>query len=294
MTSAPLPEPRPGFSLPSDRGRRWAILAAIVLLALTAHCADQGSEMSERLETLPTIAHPGALPFSSTLTRRLVVGLSDKGPHYKPRTHHLNPDGTPKYINRLILEPSPYLLQHAHNPVNWYPWGDEAFESAREQGKPVLLSVGYATCHWCHVMEEESFEDEDIARLMNEHYVAIKVDREQRPDIDAVYMAAVNRLTGRGGWPMTVWLTADRKPFYGGTYFPPRAGVRGSRRGFEGLLLSLAERFHGEPDAVVEAANDITGKLQAALVPPPTKGPPSAAPHVDQGGQTRQGDQRNL
>jgi uncharacterized protein YyaL (SSP411 family) len=123
--------------------------------------------------------------------------------------------------NRLASESSPYLLQHADNPVDWYPWGGEAFERARAEDKPILLSVGYAACHWCHVMEHESFEDPATAALMNEHYVCIKVDREERPDVDSVYMNAVQAMTGQGGWPMTVWLTPDLRPFYGGTYFPP-------------------------------------------------------------------------
>src|SRR5688572_30739289 len=121
--------------------------------------------------------------------------------------------------NRLASETSPYLLQHKDNPVDWYPWGDEAFDAAKRADKPVLLSVGYSACHWCHVMEHESFENEAIARLMNEAFVSIKVDREERPDIDAIYMQAVQALTGRGGWPMTVFLTPDRLPFYGGTYY---------------------------------------------------------------------------
>jgi len=207
-----------------------------------------------------------------------LAAVETKGGDYRPRTRHHNADGTARYVNRLILEPSPYLLQHAHNPVDWYPWGDEAFARARLEGKPVLLSIGYATCHWCHVMEEESFEDEEIARLINERYVAIKVDREQRPDVDAVYMAAVQRLTGQGGWPMTVWLTPDRQPFYAGTYFPPRAGERGARMGFDQLLLRLADRFRGEPEKVVDAAADLTGRLQAALVPTPGTTLPTAAP----------------
>src|SRR3989454_1702491 len=124
--------------------------------------------------------------------------------------------------NRLIGETSPYLLQHAHNPVDWYPWGDEALERSRREDKPILLSIGYSACHWCHVMEHESFEDEEIARLMNTNFVNIKVDREERPDVDHIYMNAVQMLTGRGGWPMTVFLTPEGKPFYGGTYFPPQ------------------------------------------------------------------------
>jgi len=122
-----------------------------------------------------------------------------------------------KFTNRLAQETSPYLLQHAHNPVDWFPWGEEAFAKAKVENKPVLLSVGYSACHWCHVMEHESFENEEIAALMNDLFVNIKVDREERPDVDEIYMNAVQMLTGRGGWPMTIFLTPDGKPFYGGT-----------------------------------------------------------------------------
>lgn len=128
----------------------------------------------------------------------------------------------PQHTNRLIDATSPYLLQHAHNPVDWYPWGDEALEKARNEDKPIFLSVGYSACHWCHVMERESFEDEEIAEFLNEYFVAIKVDREERPDIDRIYMAATQIMTGSGGWPMSVFLTPALKPFYAGTYFPPR------------------------------------------------------------------------
>ncbi|GIT02322.1 MAG: hypothetical protein CM1200mP27_09470 [Chloroflexota bacterium] len=123
--------------------------------------------------------------------------------------------------NRLANETSPYLLQHANNPVDWYPWGEEALQGSKNEDKPILLSIGYSACHWCHVMERESFEDEATVLLMNEYFVSIKVDREERPDLDAVYMEAVQMLTGSGGWPMTVFLTPEGKPFYGGTYFPP-------------------------------------------------------------------------
>ncbi|MDQ5872354.1 MAG: thioredoxin domain-containing protein, partial [Acidobacteriota bacterium] len=123
--------------------------------------------------------------------------------------------------NRLSLEKSPYLLQHAHNPVDWYPWGSEAFERARAEDKPIFLSIGYSTCHWCHVMERESFEDEAIAGLLNRDFVPIKVDREERPDVDDVYMTAVQTMTGSGGWPLSLFLTPEGKPFHGGTYYPP-------------------------------------------------------------------------
>ena len=154
--------------------------------------------------------------------------------------------------NRLATETSPYLQQHADNPVDWYPWGAEAFERARAEGKPVLLSVGYAACHWCHVMAHESFEDEETARLMNEHFVSIKVDREERPDVDSIYMQAVQAMTGHGGWPMTVFLTPAGEPFYGGTYFPPedRHGMPSFRR----ILLSVADAYRRSPERIAQAA----------------------------------------
>jgi uncharacterized protein len=150
--------------------------------------------------------------------------------------------------NRLIHEASPYLLQHAHNPVDWYPWGDEAFERARREDKPVLVSIGYAACHWCHVMERESFEDPDTAMLMNEHFVSIKVDREERPDVDAIYMDAVQAMTGHGGWPLTAFLTPEGKPFYAGTYYPSedRNGLPSFRR----ILTAIAETWRERRDEV--------------------------------------------
>lgn len=142
--------------------------------------------------------------------------------------------------NRLIHEKSPYLLQHAYNPVDWHPWGDEAFRKAAEEGKPVFLSIGYSTCHWCHVMERESFEDPEVAELLRENFVAVKVDREERPDIDAVYMQVCQAMTGRGGWPLTLILAPDRKAFFAGTYFPKRR-----RYGSYGLMDILAARIPG-------------------------------------------------
>src|SRR5512140_2803264 len=143
--------------------------------------------------------------------------------------------------NRLIDEKSPYLLQHAHNPVDWYPWGPAALEKARKEDKPIFLSVGYSTCHWCHVMERESFENEDVAQILNEHFVPVKVDREERPDLDRVYMLFVQASTGSGGWPMSVWLTPEGKPFFGGTYFPP--DNRYGRPGFKAVLEYLARMW---------------------------------------------------
>jgi len=190
-----------------------------------------------------------------------------KGPAYQPRTRHIAPDGWAKYTNRLFLESSPYLTQHAHNPVDWYPWGDEAFETAREKDRPVLLSVGYSTCHWCHVMEEESFEDEEIADFINQHYIAVKVDREERPDVDAIYMTAVQALTGRGGWPMTVWLTADRQPFFGGTYFPARDGDRGGSIGFLTLLKKIRQRYDTHRDVITRSGSQVTSAIRRLLNP---------------------------
>jgi uncharacterized protein YyaL (SSP411 family) len=164
--------------------------------------------------------------------------------------------------NRLADETSPYLLQHKDNPVDWYPWGEEALEKARREDKPVLLSVGYSACHWCHVMERESFEDEETARMMNEHFVNIKVDREERPDIDSIYMSAVQALTRHGGWPMTVFLTPDGAPFYGGTYFPP-VPSRGMPS-FQQLLLSLADAYENRRDEVLRSAESVRDYLRAS------------------------------
>ena len=164
--------------------------------------------------------------------------------------------------NRLAGETSPYLLQHADNPVDWRPWGEEAFEQARAEDKPVLLSVGYSTCHWCHVMAHESFESHEIAALMNERFVNIKVDREERPDIDGVYMAAVQALTGQGGWPMTVFLTPDRQPFFAGTYFPPVDGH--GRPGFPRLLQTISEAWSERREDIVNSAASISAQLAEA------------------------------
>src|SRR5829696_6133478 len=157
--------------------------------------------------------------------------------------------------NRLAQETSPYLLQHKDNPVDWYPWGEEALEKARSEGKPILLSVGYSACHWCHVMERESFEDEETAEIMNRHFVNIKVDREERPDIDSIYMSAVQAMIRHGGWPMTVFMTPDGAPFYGGTYFPP-VPSRGMPS-FKQLLLSLADAYANRREEVLASAENV-------------------------------------
>ena len=162
--------------------------------------------------------------------------------------------------NRLINEKSPYLLKHAHNPVDWYPWGDEAFERARREDKPILLSIGYSTCHWCNVMERESFENEEIAELINRNFIPIKVDREERPDVDEIYMRAVQLMTGSGGWPLTVFLTPDLKPFFGGTYFPPKR--RGGLPGFDEILKAVAEAWRTKREEIMKSANDVTALIQ--------------------------------
>ena len=210
---------------------------------------------------------PGIYGINSSLLESFKKMKKKKGNAYRPRTRHLDPDGKASFTNRLFLEKSPYLLQHAHNPVNWYPWSEEAFETAKKEKKPVLLSVGYSTCHWCHVMEEESFEDLEIAKYMNENYISIKVDREERPDIDSVYMNAVQIITGRGGWPMTVWLTPNKQIFYGGTYFPPRTGDRGSSTGFLSILKELKKAYEEKQDHIKKAGADIQNILQKSLSP---------------------------
>ncbi|HEX5966507.1 MAG TPA: thioredoxin domain-containing protein, partial [Pyrinomonadaceae bacterium] len=165
-----------------------------------------------------------------------------------------------EFTNHLINETSPYLLQHAHNPVEWYPWGEEAFAKARAEKKPVLLSIGYSACHWCHVMAHESFEDEEIARLMNENFVNIKVDREERPDLDQIYMNAVQMMTHHGGWPMTVFLTPEGVPFYGGTYFPPQD--RYNMPGFPRVLIGVAEAYAQRPEDISETGTSLLNELR--------------------------------
>ena len=162
--------------------------------------------------------------------------------------------------NRLAGATSPYLLQHAGNPVDWYPWGEEAFEAARTRDRPIFLSIGYSTCHWCHVMAHESFEDAGIAAALNEHFVPVKLDREERPDVDRVYMAYLQGLTGHGGWPLSVWLTPDLKPFYAGTYFPPED--RQGRAGFPRILDAIARGWSEDRAKLVEEAERVVGTLR--------------------------------
>jgi uncharacterized protein YyaL (SSP411 family) len=185
----------------------------------------------------------------------------------------------PQHSNRLVDESSPYLRQHAHNPVDWYPWGEEAFTKARTENKPIFLSVGYSACHWCHVMERESFESEEIARLMNDLFVNIKVDREERPDVDQIYMNAVQMLTGRGGWPMSVFLTPDGRPFYGGTYFPPEE--RHGMPGFPRVLRAIAQAYHEKPDDIQRTATQLVDALEQMDLRDSAERPPQGSMVAD-------------
>ncbi|HLA07313.1 MAG TPA: thioredoxin domain-containing protein [Anaerolineales bacterium] len=166
-------------------------------------------------------------------------------------------------MNKLSTSTSPYLLQHAQNPVDWHPWGEEALLKARAENKPIFLSIGYAACHWCHVMAHESFEDSEVAAFMNEHYVNIKVDREERPDLDAIYMQATVAMTGSGGWPMSVFLTPDLKPFYAGTYFPPVP--RYNMPSFKDLLAGIARMWREQQDEAARVGGEVSTHLQQAL-----------------------------
>lgn len=170
---------------------------------------------------------------------------------------------TNKKPNRLIREKSPYLLQHAYNPVDWYPWGEEAFAKAKKENKPIFLSIGYSTCHWCHVMAHESFEDEEVAAILNEKYISIKVDREERPDIDSIYMRVCQMLTGHGGWPLSVFLTPEGKPFYAGTYFPKRS--RYGQPGFIDVLTRLYHKYRENPNEIERMAEQITEALRQSV-----------------------------
>ncbi|MDY6954069.1 MAG: thioredoxin domain-containing protein, partial [Thermodesulfobacteriota bacterium] len=176
-------------------------------------------------------------------------------------------------FNRLSKEKSPYLLQHAQNPVDWYPWGDEAFKEAKEKDKPLFLSVGYATCHWCHVMAHESFEDEDVARLLNKYFIAIKVDREERPDVDKIYMFVCQSLTGHGGWPLSVFMTPEGKPFFAGTYFPKTA--RMGMPGFTDVVQQIAHMWENDRASIVKSSEAITAAIQ------PRSGSDGSAPSLN-------------
>ena len=237
----------------------------------------ENDEASGEVCDTATPEPPGALRFPAELRRRLTELAAARHSDDPARTRHLRPDGLPCFTNRLALESSPYLRQHAHNPVNWFPWGDEAFDLAAETGRPVFLSVGYSTCHWCHVMEEESFEDLEIAEYLNTNYVAVKVDREQRPDVDGLYMTAVQYFNGgRGGWPMTVIMRSDRVPFFGATYIPARDGDRGAGMGLLSVLRRLRDLHEAEPDDVAAAADRVAQVIAAETRPERPGGVPSS------------------
>src|SRR5258708_2832733 len=176
------------------------------------------------------------------------------------RTHSQEDRQRSDRVNRLAKEASPYLLQHQHNPVDWYPWGEEAFARARAENKPVFVSIGYSTCHWCHVMERESFESEEVAKFLNEHFVSIKVDREERPDVDKIYMTFVQSTAGRGGWPLNCFLTPGLKPFYGGTYFPPEGKY--GRPGFLDLLKHINKLWETRRSDLADSAEQLHLKME--------------------------------
>ncbi|MCH8058236.1 MAG: DUF255 domain-containing protein [Proteobacteria bacterium] len=223
------------------------------------------------LTTVSVCADPPGVSYSPELRQQLAGGLQSHGKDYRARTRHLDEDGRPLYTNRLILQDSPYLLQHAHNPVNWHPWGPQAFAQAKRENRLVFLSIGYSTCHWCHVMEHESFEDEAVAEFLNTHFVAIKVDREQRPDIDKIYMTAVQMIAGRGGWPMSSFLTADGKTFHAGTYYP--------RDRFMSLLQQVVKAWNENRAGILAQAEKISDGVQRFLDQAQTAGElASAAP----------------
>jgi len=254
--------------------RVLVFLVAAFIFNGCAPDADQSNDSPVKPSNFNLRAHPGIEEVDAQLAAKFKAMHTKKGAAYTPRTKHLDENGWAHYTNRLFLESNPYLLQHAHNPVNWYPWGDEAFETAQRKNLPVLLSIGYSTCHWCHVMEEESFEDLEIAAYINTNYIAVKVDREERPDVDAIYMSAVQAITGRGGWPMTVWLTPDRNPFYGGTYFPARDGDRGATVGFLTLLQKIKAGYDQRPEVIRQAGAQLTDVIQSMLTPAQGGAPP--------------------
>ncbi len=209
------------------------------------------------------ITPPGVAHWDSNLEDRLQQALKDKGENYQARSEHLSSDGSPRFINHLIREDSPYLLQHAHNPVNWYAWSAEAFEKARKENKPIFLSIGYSTCHWCHVMEHESFENIEIARYLNQNFIAIKVDRELHPDVDETYMTAIQLTNGQGGWPSSSFLMPDGKPFHGATYFPPEKFLQLLHR-INDLWNERQDELHAQANHLAKAVADInTSKHQA-------------------------------
>jgi len=232
------------------------ILAQMLYYPLNSAADSLSEQLSEQQAVVQHTSHksysdPG---LSVEVKEKLLQAMQDKGDNYQPRTEHFKQDGRVKYINRLILEDSPYLLQHAHNPVNWYAWGSEAFARAKRENKPVFLSIGYSTCHWCHVMERESFDNEKIADYLNQHFIAIKVDRERRPDVDKLYMMALMTQKGSGGWPMSSLLTPEGRPFFSGTYFTPEQ--------FKQILQRTVKLWHDEETQLRLIADKITLAVQ--------------------------------
>ena len=207
--------------------------------------------------------HIRALQIFSLMLASLILVADTSGQHETPHTV----DGKPKYSNALTSETSPYLLMHAHNPVNWYGWGEEALELAKKDNKPIFLSIGYSSCHWCHVMERESFLDEEIASFLNENFVCIKVDREERPDVDAIYMESLRVVNPRanGGWPLSMFMTPDAKPFFGGTYFPARDGDRGVRLGFLSISQRVLEAWKNQTDKIKADSNFVAAEVKKRL-----------------------------
>lgn len=256
----------------------FCLIGIAALLFLTAGDSQLRGHFTSIVETEKNhFLKADSAEATAMLQKKVDEMKKKRGPDYKPRTKHLLDDGSAKYTNRLFLESSPYLLQHAHNPVNWYPWGQEAFDAAKKQGIPLFVSIGYSTCHWCHVMEEESFEDEEIAEYINQHFIPVKVDREERPDVDSVYMSAVQLLTGSGGWPLNVWMTPDLIPFFGGTYFPPRDGDRGTATGFLTLLQQINTAYLTKQDMILSSGKQLTQYINQSLSPPAGSGLPDKA-----------------
>ena len=211
------------------------------------------------------------LPFQILLGTMVVTTCTlFLGFHFMKKTNveAATQENSMSHTNRLAGEKSPYLIQHAHNPVDWYPWGEEAFEKAKSEDKMIFLSIGYSTCHWCHVMAHESFENEEIAKVMNEHFICVKLDREERPDVDKIYMTFVQATTGSGGWPMSVWLTPDLKPVVGGTYFPPESKF--GRPGFPDICKQIGDAWKNDRQRLVDSGNDVVEKLREAFTGNPT------------------------
>ncbi len=245
------------------------LITSFFLYAISTAIVCHANNQSNEAPTLSTgYEQPGAEPYPASLIKKIKKMEKKRKPTYQPRTRHLNSRGEAIYTNRLFLESSPYLLQHAHNPVNWYPWGEEAFAQAKRLNRPIFLSVGYSTCHWCHVMEEESFEDLEIAEYINKHFIAIKVDREERPDIDGIYMDALHAMGKSGGWPMNMWLTPDKHPFFGGTYFPARDGDRGAGYGLLSILKHVHNTYQTQTEQVMEVGKSYSDSLNDALSAP--------------------------